>query len=92
VAALARVAEVVHGAPARFRDPARYSLALGGKDGHPFPVPLAVYDETIRVLTHAVGQAKLGREEKLAAIRRLDRHARDVERATRGGEHDAHVA
>jgi hypothetical protein len=81
VAALAMVAEVVHGTPARFADPARYSLALGGKDGHPFPVPLDVYDETIRVLTHAVGQAKLGRDEKLAAIRRLDRQARAAEQA-----------
>ena len=81
VAALAMVAEVVHGAPARFADPARYSLALGGKDGHPFPVPLAVYDETLRVLTHAVGSAKLGRDEKLAALRRLDCQARRIEAA-----------
>ena len=80
VAALAMVAEVVHGAPSRFSDPARFSLAHGGKDGHPFPVPLAVYDETIRVLTSAVGQAKLGREETLAAIRRLDTQARTLER------------
>lgn len=55
VAALAKVAEVGHGAPSRFADPARFSLAHGGKDGHPFPVPLDVYDQTIRVLTHAVG-------------------------------------
>jgi hypothetical protein len=83
VAALALVAEVVHGAPSRFSDPARFSLAHGGKDGHPFPVPLAVYDETIRVLTNAVGQAKLGREEKLGAIRRLDAEARRLETASR---------
>ncbi len=83
VAALALVAEVVHGTPSRFSDPARFSLAHGGKDGHPFPVPLDVYDETIRVLTHAVGQAKLGREEKLGAIRRLDAAARRLEAASR---------
>jgi uncharacterized protein len=82
VAALAMVAEVVHGTPARFTDPARFSLALGGKDGHPFPVPLDVYDETIRVLTAAVGAARLGRDDKLGAIRRLDRHARALERGT----------
>lgn len=80
VAALAMVAEVVHGAPSRFADPARFSLAHGGKDGHPFPVPLDVYDHTIRVLTQAVGQARLGREDKLAAIRRLDEEARRAER------------
>jgi hypothetical protein len=61
VRALAMVAEVVHGAPCRFADPARFSFAHGGKDRHPFPVPLKVYDETIRVLKSAVQNAKLGR-------------------------------
>lgn len=79
MAAVAFVAEVLHGAPCRFRDPARFALAHGGKDGHPFPVPLAVYDETIRVLKRAVGNAKLGRREELDAIRRLDEHARRVD-------------
>jgi hypothetical protein len=81
VAALAMVAEVVHGAPSRFSDPARFSLAHGGKDGHPFPVPLDVYDETIRVLSRAVSAAKLGRDEKLSALERLDRQARRIEAA-----------
>ncbi|HKU41090.1 MAG TPA: DUF763 domain-containing protein, partial [Polyangiales bacterium] len=79
VASLASVAEIVHGAPSRFSDPARFSFAHGGKDGHPFPVPLRVYDETIRVLKSAVDQAKLGREDKLHAIARLDRQARALE-------------
>jgi uncharacterized protein len=77
--ALALVAEVVHGAPSRFADPARFSLAHGGKDGHPFPVPLRVYDETIGVLKAAVEKAKLGESETLAAIRRLDEQARIIE-------------
>jgi hypothetical protein len=77
--ALALCAEVVHGAPSRFGDPARFSLAHGGKDGHPFPVPLEVYDETIRVLKDAVGRAKLGEGERLAAIRRLDDQARMID-------------
>jgi hypothetical protein len=67
VRALAMVAEVVHGAPYRFADPARFSLAHGGKDGHPFPVPLTVYDQTIAVLKSAVRNARLGREEELGA-------------------------
>ena len=79
--ALALVAEVVHGAPSRFADPARFSLAHGGKDGHPFPVPLAVYDETIGVLKRAVERAKLGEGERLAAIRRLDDQARRIDAA-----------
>jgi hypothetical protein len=80
VRALAMVAEVVHGAPYRFTDPARFSFAHGGKDRHPFPVPLRVYDETIRVLKSAVRNAKLGREEELGAMQRLDEQARVLER------------
>ena len=79
VRSLAMVAEVIHGAPSRFADPARFSLAHGGKDSHPFPVPLKVYDKTIGVLKSAVEQAKLGRDEKLDAIRRLDEQARRLE-------------
>jgi hypothetical protein len=79
VFALALVAEVVHGAPSRFSDPARYSLAHGGKDGHPYPVPRKVYDETIRVMKDAVARAKIGNADKLAAIRRLDAEARKLE-------------
>jgi hypothetical protein len=86
------VAEVLHGAPCRFTDPARFSLAHGGKDRHPFPVPTRVYDETIRVLKAAVGNAKLGREEQLAAIRRLDEQARRLERHASGPSVDALVA
>ncbi|HEX9168310.1 MAG TPA: DUF763 domain-containing protein [Roseiarcus sp.] len=79
VRALAMVAEVVHGAPYRFTDPARFSFAHGGKDGHPFPVPLKVYDETIRIMKAAVQRARLGRDETLAAVKRLDDEARRVE-------------
>jgi hypothetical protein len=77
--ALALVAEVVHGAPSRFADPARFSLAHGGKDGHPFPVPLRVYDQTISVLRRAVERARLGQDDKLGAIRRLDEQARWID-------------
>jgi hypothetical protein len=80
VRALALVAEVMHGAPCRFTDPARFSFAHGGKDRHPFPVPLHVYDQTIGVLKAAVQNAKLGREEQLEALRRLDAQARKLER------------
>jgi uncharacterized protein len=85
VHSLAMVAEVVHGAPFRFRDPARFSLAHGGKDRHPFPVPIMVYDETIRVLKSAVQQAKLGRDERLQALQRLDDQARRLEMSSAAG-------
>jgi hypothetical protein len=84
VRALAMVAEVVHGAPCRFSDPARFSLAHGGKDRHPFPVPLKVYDETIGVLKAAVAKAKLGRDEEVGALRRLDDQSRKLERYATG--------
>jgi uncharacterized protein len=84
VRALALVAEVVHGAPCRFSDPARFSLAHGGKDRHPFPVPIKVYDETIGVLKSAVQKAKLGQDEELGALQRLDGEARRLERVANG--------
>jgi hypothetical protein len=91
VQALAMVAEVVHGAPSRFSDPARFSLALGGKDRHPFPVPIKVYDRTLSVLKTAVANARLGREEQLGALKRLDDQARRLERAASGPSLDAHI-
>ena len=92
VQSLAMVAEVVHGAPFRFRDPARFSLAHGGKDRHPYPVPIKVYDETIRVLKSAVQQAKLGRDEEMQALKRLDDQARRLERTATGPSFEAYVA
>jgi uncharacterized protein len=91
VAALASVAEVVHGAPSRFTDPARFSLAQGGKDRHPFPVRLDVYDETLRVLRQAVDAARLGQDERLVALRELDRQARRLEAVATGPSFDALV-
>ena len=84
VQSLALVAEVACGAPSRFDDPARFAFAHGGKDGHPHPVPLRVYDRTIETLRRAVEQAKLGHTEKLHAFRRLEHRARELEREAVG--------
>jgi hypothetical protein len=92
VAALAFVAEILHGAPSRFSDPARFALAHGGKDGHPFPVPLKIYDATLSVLKRAVERARLGSSETLAALRRLDEQARLLEARARGPSFEAHLA
>lgn len=92
VASLAMVSEVIHGAPYRFLDPARFSMAHGGKDGHPFPVPLRVYDETIEVLRRAVTKAKIGNEDRLSAIHRLDQQARAIERAADGPTFEGFLA
>jgi len=92
VRALAMVAEVMHGTPCRFTDPARFSFAHGGKDRHPFPVPIRVYDETISVLKSAVQKAKLGHEEELGALQRLDAQARALEQHARGPSVEALIA
>jgi uncharacterized protein len=92
VRALALVAEVLHGAPCRFSDPARFSLAHGGKDRHPFPVPLKVYDETIRVLRSAVDTAKLGQDDALFAIQKLDAESRRLERVANGPAFDDFIS
>jgi uncharacterized protein len=68
---LTLVSEVIHGTASRFTDPARFSFAHGGKDGHPFPVPLKVYDETIHTLRTAVEKSKVGNSDKTDAIKRL---------------------
>jgi hypothetical protein len=76
---LALIAEVVHGAPSRFSDPARFSFAHGGKDCHPFPVPLRTYDESLNYLRTSLEAAKVGDRNKLDGFRRLDRFVRAVE-------------
>src|SRR3954467_5281228 len=77
---LALIAEVVHGAPTRFDDPARFAFAHGGKDGHPFPVPLKVYDDSIAVLRRSLDAARVDRAEKLRGMSRLDAFSRMVEK------------
>lgn len=90
---LALIAEVVHGAPSRFSDPARFSFAHGGKDRHPFPVPLKTYDESLNFLRTSLEAAKLGDKDKLDGFRRLERFVRDVEtRRAPEADFDAIVA
>ncbi|MET0404634.1 MAG: DUF763 domain-containing protein [Cystobacter sp.] len=91
VAALTSAAEIIHGTPSRFTDPARFSLAQGGKDRQPFPVRLDVYDETLRVLREAVHAARLGNDERLRAMRELDRQARRLEAVATGPSFEALV-
>lgn len=77
---LTLVSEVIYGTPSRFKDPARFSFAHGGKDGHPFPVPLKIYDETIATLQTAVHKARIGNTEKQQAIKKLSEIAREAEK------------
>ncbi|MBN2671871.1 MAG: DUF763 domain-containing protein, partial [Deltaproteobacteria bacterium] len=82
--AMALVAEVAYGAPSRFDDPARFAFAHGGKDGHPHPVPLHVYDKTIQNLRSTLQDAKLGEHQKIDAFKRLDKQTRILERYAQG--------
>ena len=88
---VALVAEVIHGTPSRFQDPARFSFAHGGKDGHPFPVPLKTYDESIRILEGSLEAAKLGDAEKLDGLRRLNRFVEGIAART-SAEADFEIA
>lgn len=77
---LTLVSEVIHGTPSRFTDPARFSFAHGGKDGHPFPVPLKIYDESIRVLRDSIEKSKMGYNDKSNCLNRLHQTALNIER------------
>ena len=76
---LTLVSEVIYGTPSRFTDPARFSFAHGGKDGHPFPVPTKIYDESIRILGDSIEKSKLGYDDKSECLRRLELTARQIE-------------
>ena len=78
---LTLVSEVIHGTPSRFSDPARFSFAHGGKDGHPFPVPTSVYDETIEVFDKAIRQARLGEKDKSNALKNLSKIYQEMEKS-----------
>ncbi len=78
---LTLVSEVIYGTQSRFSDPARFSFAHGGKDGHPFPVPLTTYDETISLLRTAVDRAKIGHSDKIKAVKSLTKVAQSMEKA-----------
>jgi hypothetical protein len=80
IQSVALVSEIIYGTPTRFDDPARFSFAHGGKDGHPFPVPIKVFDETINTLQTAIQRARIGNTEKMDAIRKLSEISRNAEK------------
>jgi uncharacterized protein len=80
IQSLTLVSEIIHGTPSRFDDPARFSFAHGGKDGHPFPVPITVYDDSIRVLDQAVRNAKMGEKDKSDALKQLSKVSAQLEK------------
>ncbi len=80
IQSLTLVSEIIHGTPSRFTDPARFSFAHGGKDGHPFPVPTKTYDQTIDILRNALEKAKLGNNDKMQALKNLTIAAQLIEK------------
>jgi len=73
IRALALISELIYGQKLSWQDPARFSFAHGGKDGHPYPVNREEYDRSISILKAALTKAKVGQSEKLAALNRLSR-------------------
>jgi hypothetical protein len=80
VQSLTLVSEVIHGTPSRFSDPARFSFAHGGKDGHPFPVPTSTYDKTIELLDKTIRHARLGDKDKSDALKSLFKMTQELEK------------
>ena len=80
IQSLTLVSEVIHGTPSRFTDPARFSFAHGGKDGHPFPVPTKVFDETIEIFDKAIHRAKMGDNDRSEALRNLSKISQEMEK------------
>jgi hypothetical protein len=80
IRALALIAELVYDTPASRSDPALFSYAHGGKDGFPYPVDRPIYDRNIEILGTAVAQAKIGRSERLEALKRLAAVSRRLSR------------
>ncbi len=72
VRALSLISELIQGAKPSYEDPVRYSFTVGGKDGIPFPVDRQAMDKATEVLRDSIQQAKIGREEKLRAVKRLE--------------------
>jgi hypothetical protein len=71
VRTLALVAEIVYGEAPSFNDPVKFSFAVGGKDGVPYPVDRYAYDESIHILKNGIEESRTGQNEKLKAISRL---------------------
>lgn len=71
VRALALISELIYGTRPSWKDPVKYSFALGGKDGVPFPVDRESYDETIQFLRSTVEKTKLDGGDRYRALERL---------------------
>ncbi len=74
------VSEIIHGTPSRFKDPARFSMAHGGKDGHPYPVQTAVYDDSLKILKESIEKAKIDHSDRLKALKKIHDIAKDIEK------------
>jgi hypothetical protein len=80
IRSLTFVSEIIHGTPSRFKDPARFSIAHGGKDGHPYPVQTAVYDDSLKILKQSIEKAKIGHADRLKALKKIHNIAKDLEK------------
>lgn len=72
IRALSLTAELIHGVPPSFEDPARYSFTVGGKDHTPYPIDEVTYSELIDIIEKGVKKAKVSNREKIEAQKRLN--------------------
>jgi hypothetical protein len=71
IRSLALISELIYGKPASKKDPVKFSFAHGGKDGYPYKIDRIHYQRSIDILHRSLSEAKIGRNQKLKAIKRL---------------------
>ncbi len=71
VRALAYISDIIYGTEISWKDPVKYSFAVGGKDGVPKPVDRDAYDRSIEILEISIQNANIGNREKLDMLKRL---------------------
>ena len=71
VRALSLISDLIYGEKPSWDDPVKYTFTVGGKDGVPYPVDKKTMDLSSEIIKNGILQAKIGKREKLDAIKRL---------------------
>ena len=73
IRALSLVAELIYGAKPSYEDPARYTFAVGGKDGTPYFIEKDTYDKMLVIMEKGIKKSQISFKEKQAALGRLQK-------------------
>ncbi|MHA1617108.1 MAG: DUF763 domain-containing protein [Candidatus Njordarchaeales archaeon] len=71
--ALALIAELIYDARVCWRDPLRYTFAMGGKDGVPYPVNVKRMEKVAGFLEDIIRDLRIGNSEKVKLLKRLSK-------------------